>query len=88
MRECTLYEQLIFLDSQQQEGDSIRDQDYTVHVNDVPYRDILLNSGCAIVARSNHEFLMGETIVTFPLFFILEPGHATRRPPRVRPGNS
>jgi hypothetical protein len=80
MRECNPYEQLMFLDEQLQKNDSIREQDYDVLVSEIPYRGILLNSGYAVVARS--AFTRGPMeiqAVTFPRFFILEPGHA--RPP-------
>lgn len=79
MRECNPYQQLMFLDEQLQKNDSIREQDYDVLVNEIPYRGLLLNTGYAIVARSCFtDGPMGIVAVTFPRFFILEPGHAGR----------
>lgn len=88
MRECNWYEHLIFLDSQQSEGDSIRDQDYEVRIEDVPYRGILLNTGYALVARSEYYLLQGVPLRVFPRFFILEPGHAVSHSVRSSSGDS
>jgi hypothetical protein len=80
VRECTPYEQLLFLDQRQSEGDSIRDQDYEVHIREVPYRGLLLNSGHALVCASRLEKgpMDGMFTVAMPRFYILEPNHARR----------
>jgi hypothetical protein len=78
LRECNYYEQLLFLDAQQREGDSIRDQDYEVVIHGNWYRGILLNTGYALVALSNNAYMPECTIAqaVYPRFFILEPDHA------------
>lgn len=70
MRECTYYDQLIFLGEQYDDHNSIRDQDYEVTIQGVIYRGILLNTGHAVVTCSQQ--------VGAPRFFLLEPNHAGR----------
>ena len=69
----------MFLGEEYDKGNSVRDQDYEVMIREIPYRGVLLNSGHALVAQSHYIFgpMDGMVTVTFPRFYILEPGHAT-----------